>query len=354
VAPLFPLSAAAIAAASPAWDPVVRGTPIGFPRDHGAHPGHRIEWWYVTGWLDLPDAREAAFQVTFFRARTIHDAANPSRFAPTQLMMAHAAVLLPQHTRLVHAQRSARFAFDLAGADTADTRVWIGTGADRWLLERDAASDRYRTSVLAGGFGFELALAPDGPPVLQGDNGYSQKGPLPQQASHYYSRPQLSVTGSLRGGDGGVSPVTGRAWFDHEWMSEALDDTAAGWDWAGLNFEDGSALMAYRIRARDGPDLRRFGMFRDAAGRATTDLAPRFEPIRSWRSPRTGASYPVAMRLHVRDGRVLELVPLVDDQELDSSASTGIVYWEGAVSVIEGGKRVGRGHLELTGYAGAL
>jgi predicted secreted hydrolase len=340
------------AAAAPAWDPVLPGTRLRFPHDHGAHPGHRIEWWYVTGWLDLPDGREAGFQVTFFRSRTAHPDANPSRFAPRQLILAHAAVALPTSASLIHAERAARAGFDLARAETGDTRVWIGEGADRWLLERDPATDRYRTRVLAPDFELDLELAPDGPPLLQGDAGFSRKGPLPTQASHYYSRPQLAVSGSVRT-DGPGTPVTGRGWFDHEWSSDLLDERASGWDWVGLNLDDGTAVMAFRIRARAGGELWRDATIRDPSGDARTGLAPAFREIRSWRSARSGARYPVAMQLRVA-GRTFDLQPLIDDQELDSRSSTGVIYWEGAVTVNEGGARIGRGYLELTGYAGPV
>jgi predicted secreted hydrolase len=44
----------------------------------------------------------------------------------------------------------------------------------------------------------------------------------------------------------------------------------------------------------------------------------------------------------------------MDDQELDARASTGTIYWEGAVRAYEGERRgetpIGRGYLELTGY----
>ena len=77
-----------------------------------------------------------------------------------------------------------------------------------------------------------------------------------------------------------------------------------------------------------------------------------FSPLRQWRSPRTGTSYPVALRVRTKDA-VWKVEPLFDDQELDSRASTATIYWEGAVRVFrEGGgtQPAGKGYLELTGY----
>jgi predicted secreted hydrolase len=335
------------------WAPVLREPPMRFPHDFGAHPDHRTEWWYVTGWLVRPGAEDAGFQLTFFRSRTAHPAANPSRFAPGTLVLAHAALALPERGRLLHAERAARAGAGLAEAGTGDTRVRLGTGANAWRLERDPSTDRYRTRIETREFGFELELDPAAPPLLQGDAGFSRKGPLEHQASRYYSRPQLAVSGRVRI-DGASGAVTGRAWFDHEWSSEILDDRAAGWDWTGLNLDDGGALMAFRIRTRDGGVAWRDATLREGRdGAVRTGLQPEWTPLRQWRSARSGATWPVSMRIRVA-GRDLELRPLFDDQELDARGSTGTTYWEGAVTAYEGGRRVGRGYLELTGYAGAL
>jgi predicted secreted hydrolase len=188
--------------------------------------------------------------------------------------------------------------------------------------------------------------------LLQGDAGYSRKGPQRGQASHYYSMPHLRVSGSMEI-ENKTLAVHGEAWLDHEWSSEYLPADAQGWDWACINLSDGGALMAFRMRARDGSTLWAGGSLRNANDRLTVfspgDVA--FEPFRLWRSPRTGADYPVAMRVRAGD-LILELDPLMDDQELDSRASTGIIYWEGAVRATSGGKPAGRGYLELTGYTG--
>jgi predicted secreted hydrolase len=112
--------------------------------------------------------------------------------------------------------------------------------------------------------------------------------------------------------------------------------------------------MAFRIRGRDGRDAWADATLREGAdGPVRTGLKPSIEPLRHWQSARSGARWPVSMRVRV-GGRDLELRPLFDDQELDARGSTGTTYWEGAVVAYEGGRRVGRGYLELTGYAGPL
>jgi predicted secreted hydrolase len=330
------------------WPQVLPGQPLVFPRDHGAHPDFRTEWWYITGWLQARAERAIGVQITFFRSRTRHDRRNPSRFAPVQLLFAHGALASPERGRLAHAERSARAGFGLATYSERDLELAIGD----WRLWR-TPEDRIAARLHDPAFDLDLLFSPVGPPVLQGEAGFSRKGPEPTQASWYYSRPQLVVSGRIRGPD--RSPgreVTGRAWLDHEWSSEILDRQAAGWDWVGLNFDNGSALMAFRIRRRDGGVLWSHARW-IVSGKPTSTPSPEFTPLRLWRSPRTDASWPVAMRLRV-GSRLLQLEPLFDDQEIDASASTGTVYWEGAVRVLEAGRQVGAGYLELTGYAGSL
>jgi predicted secreted hydrolase len=327
-----------------AYDPVLPGKKLEFPRDYGAHPGHRIEWWYVTGHLEA-EGGPLGFQVTFFRVRNPEAESNPSRFAPKQLLFAHAALADPAVGRLLHGQKSARLLDGLVEASTTDTAVRI----DDWTLAREAGA--YRARVGTHEFSLELAMKPTQPILLQGEGGFSRKGPSQAHASYYYSEPQLAVTGRVRV-RGALREVKGVAWLDHEWSSELLAADASGWDWLGANLHDGTALMAFRIRAKDGATLWSTSMLRAPAPRPAPkrDEEVRFRPLRHWTSPRTGVRYPVAMEI-VAAGKTWRVEPLMDDQELDARGSTGTLYWEGAVRVSAEGAAVGVGYLELTGYA---
>ena len=336
------------AAATVTYPRVARVVTLRFPRDHGSHPQFRTEWWYITGWARTADGRDVGVQVTFFRNRPGIAEDSASRFAPSQLLFAHAAVADPRTGALLHDQRAARAGFGLAEAAEDTTDVRIGD----WSLR--LAGDTYEARVVAREFAFALTFAARQPILLQGEAGVSRKGPLDAQASYYYSRPQLALAGTLTMRER-TQDVRGIAWLDHEWSSEYLPPDAQGWDWTGINFDDGGALMAFRMRAKDGTALWAGGTSRDAAGTlhtlSVTDV--RFTPTRRWRSPRTGIEYPVAFR--VEAGALdLVLVPLFDDQELDSRASTGTIYWEGAVRATTSGREAGRGYLELTGYGSPL
>ena len=327
---------------------VIAGRPLQFPRDHGSHPLYRTEWWYATGWVNDAAGNAYGIQVTFFRNRPRVAEASPSAFAARQLLFAHAALADPRRAQLLHDQRAAREGFGLASADEQTTRVWIND----WSLALD--DNAYIARIAAREFTFDLRFAPTQPLLPQGDAGFSRKGPEPAQASYYYSQPQLAVSGTIATNGASVQ-VTGTAWLDHEWSSEYLAAEAIGWDWTGINLTDGGALMAFRIRDKTGGTFWAGGTMRAANGTSRT-LAPeqvRFIPLRSWGSPRTGASYPVAMRVTAADVELV-LEPLFDDQELDSRASTGTIYWEGAVRVTVAGREAGRGYLELTGYGAPL
>jgi len=329
---------------------------IRFPADFGAHPLTRTEWWYITGSLQHGE-RLFGFQITFFRSATGVAADHPSRFAASQLVFAHAALSDLDGKRLRHDQRIARAGFGIADAALGDTRLRLRD----WLLERepsaDAARSRYRVGVTShsAGFGFELSLATDAAPLLQGDAGLSHKGPLPGETSRYYSQPQLDTRGTVSL-DGHALAVSGRAWLDHEWSDSFLPAGSVGWDWIGINLDDGGALTAFRLRRADGTSLYAGGSHRSAAGalRVFANDEVRFVPRRRWRSAGSGASYPVEWSIETPTGRH-GVRALLDAQELDSRASTGAVYWEGLSDLLDSnGSRVGRGYLEMTGYAGAL
>ena len=332
----------------------VQARPLLFPRDHGAHPEFRTEWWYLTGWLDGPNTDAAiGFQVTFFRTRTTIDAANPSAFAARQLIIAHAAIADPSRGRLLHDQRVARAGFGAASTSNEDTNVSV----DRWSLIRSPQSGGYRSVVAARGFTLELEATPTQPLLLQGDAGYSRKGVGAAQASFYYSQPQLAVRARLTR-DGSSEQRSGIGWLDHEWSSTLLPNNAAGWDWIGMNLDDGSALTAFSIRQQgtgNVPALHAYASIRPRGGSVQTFDARRvhFSTLAEWTSPATRATWPVAREVRVGD-RTFVTQPMMNDQELDSRFTTGAVYWEGASRLIENGKPIGRGYLEMTGYVAPL
>ncbi len=344
---------------------------MAFPRDFGSHPDQHIEWWYITGHARSGSgnqARDFGFQITFFRTRVDGTQQMRSRFAARHLLFAHAAVTEVQARRFWHDQRIARAGFDVASASESDTALRLRD----WSLVR-GADGVYQAHIAGDDFALDLAFTPTQGVLLQGDRGLSRKGPQPQQFSAYYSVPQLAFEGSITvqgkrfpvAGDGARQanpdfvPAKGAAWLDHEWSNSLLDPAAVGCDWLGMNLFDGSSLTAFRIRDKAGQTLWDGGSFRHprmdggkpyifSRGEAA------FQPVRGWKSPLTQATYPVEWLIRTPpDNYVLRA--LLDNQELDSRGSTGAVYWEGLCELTDSNKRpVGRGYLEMTGYAKPL
>lgn len=343
------VSVSQVIAAPPQFSQVKPDVVLAFPQDMGAHPDFRTEWWYVTGWLDTPEHKSLGFQITFFRSATDSDAANPSRFAPRQLIIGHAALSDPAIGHLQHAQKAAREGFGLAYAKIGNTDVKL----DNWHIARNAAGN-YDAEIDTPDYHLKLALQPTQAMLLEGEQGYSRKGKLPGQASYYYSEPHLQVAGTLTR-NGKPQVVGGTAWLDHEWSSQVLSPDASGWDWVGANLDNGASLMAFRIRNAQGDKIWAHATLRDASGKTTQFAEDQviFAPLRTWHSPHTNGIYPAAIRILI-GSTSWELAPLQDDQELDSRLSTGAVYWEGAVRLLSDGHEAGRGYLELTGYVDRL
>jgi predicted secreted hydrolase len=272
-----------------------------------------------------------------------------SKFAAKQLIFAHAAVTDVAGNKLWHDQRIAREGFDIASASAQGMALKLRG----WSLQSQGRTHSAR--LPATDFALNLQFTETQPVLLQGKQGLSRKGPEEKQASYYYSLPQLATSGSLQI-KGQNFDVSGKAWLDHEWSEEILHPDATGWDWIGMNLDDGSTLTAFRLRDKAGNTLWDGGSFRSAKGELFTFSRGEviFKPVRRWKSPLSQASYPVEWLVRT-PADIYTVRAVIDNQELDSRQSTGAIYWEGLSELIDSnGKRVGRGYLEMTGYAAVL
>lgn len=332
---------------------------LDFPRDAGAHPDFQTEWWYVTGYANVADTAAAfGFQLTFFRSRVPPAQAMQSSLAAKQLVFAHAALTDVQGKKLWHDQRIARWSgaapgdnpVDTASASTQDTALVLRD----WSLQR--RGPHLVAQVQGADFSLDLQLTDSQPVLLQGDQGLSRKGPQAAQASYYYSLPQLQARGNivLHGKRHPLAPGS-TAWLDHEWSQAVLAPEAVGWDWLGINLFDGSALTAYQLRDKTSKAVWDGGSFRAKAQLFNFSRGEvLFKPLRHWRSPLSQASYPVEWMVRT-PADFYTVKAVVDNQELDSRASTGAIYWEGLCEVWDSQQQlVGRGYLEMTGYASPL
>lgn len=356
VAQAAPADTAGFARAEP-------GHPLTFPRDHGPHDDYQTEWWYYTGNLVSDTGERFGYQLTFFRrALTPPDqrATRSSDWAAEQVYMAHFALTDVNGDRHVSFEKLGRGAGGVAGAQADPFRVWL----EDWSVTGEGPSGGsapYRKApetlkAAAGDISLDLRLVDTKGPVLQGDRGYSRKGPEPGNASYYYSLTRIDTAGEVTVG-GKSYAVTGLSWMDHEYSTSALGPEQTGWDWFSIQLDNGTELMVFQLRRSDGSiDAFSSGTLIAADG-ATTQLGPddfTLEVTDTWRSPRSGGEYPSGWRLRVPGAQLdLTVTPHIKDQEMQVS----YVYWEGAVKVAgtAGDNPVtGNGYVELTGYAGTM
>jgi predicted secreted hydrolase len=320
-----------------------------FPEDHGAHPGFRSEWWYLTTVLEDETGREFGVQFTLFRQATrppVAEAA-PGKWRLSQVWLAHFAMTDVDGNRHVAFERWSRDHPKLAGIGLfpgesgPDTE--IRAFLDDWTLVLHGEGGRLLAS--SGDWSAELGLTARLPVVLQGETGLSRKSP--GQASYYYSWPRLAVKGTLTT-DGRSHAVKGLGWFDHEWSTSVLADGQVGWAWFALHLDDGRSIMVFRLRREDGMrDPFDHGVLVQANGsHALLEAADfRLDPESGWRDP-DGIEWPVAWTLHVGE-EAWTVVAAINDQRM----LTRIPYWEGIVHVHDAtGSRSGSGYMELTGY----
>ncbi len=338
------------------FSPALPGYAFLFPRDHGNHPQFQTEWWYFTGHLAGPRGQQLGYELTFFR-RGIDSALvwdNPSSWAIRNIFFAHFAITDVNGGQFGFAEKLSRAGMGKAGARTNSLDIWI----DQWRVHSvDLEHQSLHLSAKSPQFSIDLLVEPQKPPVIHGNDGVSPKGSETGQASHYYSLSRLQTTGSVSLPLESFS-VKGTSWMDHEFGSGELEKGLVGWDWFSLQLDNQFEIMAYGLRKNDGSF--------DSASSGTL-VAPdgssqhlRWEEFaitvqKYWTSPVSGARYPHQWVLSIpEEGIELQLIPRLANQELNTTQSTGVTYWEGAVEVSgkwKGQAIQGKGYVELTGYA---
>ena len=324
-----------------------------FPQDHFSHPEFKTEWWYYTGHLRTPDGERYGYQVTFFRVGTDEgrNAANPSRWTVRHLFLAHFAISDLNRQQFHFTDRFNRGALGNAGASTEVLKVWNGD----WHLQAEGTT--HRLQAQDDKYAVDLTLTPLKVPVVHGKEGVSQKGEGAGYASHYYSITRLKTTGTLTV-NGRTRQAEGWSWMDHEFGSGQLREEQEGWDWFGLQLDNGVELMFYLMRREGGqPDPHSGGTLILSDGTAVPLTLSQVEvrPTGTWKSPRSQATYPMGWEIEIPHHEIfLTVTPNFPEQELDTEKSTRVIYWEGSVEIrgrYQGTAVAGQGYVELTGYA---
>jgi predicted secreted hydrolase len=311
-----------------------RGQLLEFPKDHGAHPEYRIEWWYLTATLQGKDGQDYGVQWTLFRSALAPDDA--SGWASSQIWMGHAA-LTSAETHFV-AERLARGGIGQAGVTIQPFSAWI----DNWEMTSETTEIDDLTLKASGrDFAYDLTLEATGPIVLHGDRGYSVKSQS-GQASYYYSQPAYQVAGTLSLPNRDIE-VTGQGWLDREWSSQPLAEDQTGWDWFSLSFDNGARLMGFVLRDSGAGFTSGTWISPDGAATALTPGAFQATPLEI--SNIEGRQVPTSWQVRLSAQNLEVTVQALNPQ---SWMEMSFPYWEGPVRVT--GSHSGRGYLEMTGY----
>ena len=351
VATAFQAQAPAFRAAVAAFRPAAPGYEFAFPRDHGSHPEYRTEWWYYTGHLRTESGKRYGFEVTFFRVSVNPPGTAATRWDLQSILPAHFAITDVAAKDFRYYEKLNRGSVFTAGAAVGKLDVF--NEGWRAVTNRDGS---WQLVAKAGKDAIDLTLRTRKAPALHGENGISVKAEGAGFASHYYSMTRMDASGTING-----ERATGLAWMDHEFGSSALRESQQGWDWFAIQLDDETELMLYIIRRKDGsPDVTSSGSLIASDGNVIHIRRDqmRITPLAKWKSPKSGATYPVAWRVELPRFNVsLNVRPVMVAQELMTRGSTNITYWEGAcdVSGTFGGSPVrGQAYVEMTGYDKAL
>ncbi len=326
-----------------------------FPRDNYDHPDFQTEWWYYTGNVETKEGHEFGFELAFFRRAVDRDPKKTETWGVRDLYLAHLALTDLSRHQFFYTERTNRSGPGLAGISRAQGKIWNGNWGITWQ------GDTQELTGLNDKFQLHLTLKSLKPSVINGENGVSQKGDARGQASHYISLTRLEAKGQIQVA-GQPLEVGGTAWMDHEFFTQQLESNQVGWDWLSLQLDDGTELMLFNIRRKDGSiDAHSAGTYVDAEGRSQHLGFEEFEfrpDKKTWTSPRTHGAYPVIWNLSIpKLALKLAIKTPLESQELSGASRFLPNYWEGAIRALGTRSRTslgGKGYLEMTGYDRAI
>jgi predicted secreted hydrolase len=345
------------AADAPTWQRAIGAWSWLFPRDHGAHPNFKTEWWYFTGNLQDEHQRKFGYQLTLFRQGIqFTPAQTSSQWAVRDIYFGHFTISDLDAGQFHVAERVSRGALGEAKAATGGMDVALGP----WTIRQEGAPEQYHLVAQQPGFGIDFEEHPLKPLILEGVGGLSRKADGVGEASYYYSYPRLATSGQLRVADKTYT-VSGLSWFDHEFSTSSLGKDQVGWDWFCIQLDNQEEIMLYAMRDKSGAmDPVSEGTWVKADGTTERLLPGSFsiEKLGTWTSPKSHAVYPAGWHILVLGHQAdVTVTPSMADQELDLTKMGALDYWEGACAIkgsVNGAQVTGVGYTELTGYSGAL
>jgi predicted secreted hydrolase len=354
---LFLMIAAGKAVSADEWKQAIGPWQWSFPRDHGVHPEYRTEWWYFTGNLKDKNGKQYGYQLTFFRqGLALKASQHTNPWSIRDVYLAHFAIVDGLAGQFWHHDQASRSGPGLAGSKIGAMDVWTLNWSAKMF------GDTIFLKASHGEMALDLELISRKPKIFHGNKGLSTKGPNPGQASYYYSFTDIATKGTIRTSlSKQPVEVTGTSWFDQEFGSNVLSPDQVGWDWFGIHLSDGRDIMLFQLRKKDGSiESSSSGTIieKDGSSRHLRQSDIALKVLAQWKSPKSGGTYPAKWQIIIPSAQIdITLVPIVANQELATESSTGVTYWEGAVTGTgssRGNRITVEGYAELTGYAGSL
>jgi predicted secreted hydrolase len=329
--------------------------PFFFPRDHGSHPKFETEWWYLSGNLTTFSGVEWGYQFVVFRHRPMLKMGPLFRFkVPADGFASQLVITHCEEKKFSFQERYGSHLLGTAGArpDELDVRV------RGWSIR--AKGERLRLLAQEKLCGLHLDLLPQKAPVLNGHRGFSLKVSSPEGSSHHYSVTSIDTQGTITW-DGQAYPVRGKSWLDREFGTQIFPSVVQGWDWFSLRLDNGFELMLVIVRScTTGPWAAGYGTLIGPDGNSVSLKEEDFgvRVTGSWKSPSTSVHYPMGWVITLPARQMqFEVVPIMEDHEINSAPFWKIHYWEGPASIngtMMGTWVKGRGYVELTGYAESI
>ncbi|MFL2799951.1 MAG: lipocalin-like domain-containing protein [Paracoccaceae bacterium] len=312
------------------------GYQITFPRDHGPHKNFRIEWWYFTANLQSQSIENLGVQWTLFKSNLTPITSKKRKYV-NGFWMAHSAIT----TKNFHysEERFARHEGTQAGVTMDPFKAWI----DNWSIKGDNKLETIQIESSGIDFSYSLKLSTKIRPVLQGDNGFSEKSEQ-GAASHYYSQPFYSVKGwVILNGERHI--VKGVGWLDREWSSNLLDENQLGWNWFSIHLDNGQKVMLFKVRKKNGDEFLS-GSWINEDGTKKSLSSANFVLEEMGYSTIKGKRIPTKWKISFFDSDPIT----INTHALNTNSwmETSFPYWEGPISV--SGSLSGVGYLEMTGY----
>lgn len=310
-------------------DSIARHPRMTLPDDESPRPDPLVQWWYWTGALTGSSGRRYGFQQVYFAVRS------PLGGFVQNLQ---SGLCLPDTQQFPHQQTT--FLSPQPGGEGPPGSFQLG---DTSLGHRATGGDGHaQLLATVEGWVLELEVEPAGPPVEH------YEGRLHEYRffgnTWYYSRPRLSVRGTVRGPDGQVEAVSGVAWFDRQW-GELLPSVLKGWQWFAFHFDDGCSAMLYGY---DDAVEEWVGAWIEADGRSSPLTRRQFQiTVDSWRTDTGDLKFPASWTVEIH-GEVYRVQPWFTGQVMTSPTWVGPRYWEGLCTVT--GPRTGTATAELVGF----